>query len=243
MVGPGQPAQLSDSELDAAAAYVAARPEIWEVIFSGGDPLVLSPRRIAEAAARFAAIPHVKVLRWHTRVPIVAPERVDDALVTALKQPGAATWVAIHANHPREFTPAGSAALARLADAGVPLISQTVLLKGVNDDVATLSALMRTFVENRVKPYYLHHGDLAPGTAHFRTGIGEGQALMRALRGAVSGLAQPAYVLDLPGGHGKVPIGPPYVAAPAGDGLEIEDPGGRRHPYPPPAGRQEIEEC
>jgi lysine 2,3-aminomutase len=138
----------------------------------------------------------------------------------------------VHANHPRELTAAARAALARLADAGIALTSQSVLLKGVNDDVAVLGALMRAFVENRVKPYYLHQGDLAPGTAHLRTSIADGQRLMRGLRGAYSGLCQPTYVLDIPGGHGKVPIGPGYVEA-AGDGLLVEDVNGARHAYPP----------
>jgi lysine 2,3-aminomutase len=139
--------------------------------------------------------------------------------------------VALHANHPREFTPAGRAALARLADAGLPLLGQSVLLRGVNDDAATLGALMRAFVENRVKPYYLHHGDLAPGTAHLRTTIEEGQALMRELRGRLSGLCQPEYVLDIPGGHGKAPIGPSYLRE-SGSACEIEDYAGGRHRYP-----------
>ena len=232
-VGPGRPAHLSEKAIDAALAYVAAHPEIWEVIVSGGDPLVLSARRLAAVSQKIAAIPHLKVLRWHTRVPLVAPERVDAALVAALKAKGVTTWLAIHANHPREFTPAGRAALARLADSGIPLVSQTVLLNGVNDDPETLAALMRAFVENRVKPYYLHHGDLAPGTAHFRTSLDDGRALMRHLRGAVSGLCQPTYVLDIPGGRGKIPVGPDYVSTAQDGGHVVEDPNGGVHVYPP----------
>jgi lysine 2,3-aminomutase len=174
------------------------------------------------------------VIRFHTRVPVVAPERVTPALVEALKAPGKATWVAIHANHPRELTSAARGALARLAQAGVSLVSQTVLLKGVNDDAETLAALMRAFVEAGVKPYYLHHGDLAPGTGHFRTTIAEGRALMKALRGRLSGLCQPTYVLDIPGGHGKVPVGPDYVAQENG-ACFVEDFNGNRHAYPPAA--------
>ncbi len=232
-VGPGRPAHLSEKAIDTALAYVAAHPEIWEVIVSGGDPLVLSARRLAAVSQKIAAIPHLKVLRWHTRVPLVAPERVDAALVAALKAKGVTTWLAIHANHPREFTPAGRAALARLADSGIPLVSQTVLLNGVNDDPETLAALMRAFVENRVKPYYLHHGDLAPGTAHFRTSLDDGRALMRHLRGAVSGLCQPTYVLDIPGGRGKIPVGPDYVSTAQDGGHVVEDPNGGVHVYPP----------
>jgi lysine 2,3-aminomutase len=167
------------------------------------------------------------VLRFHTRLPVVDPARIGDALIDALSSSGKTCYVAIHANHPRELTAEARAALARLADAGVPLVSQTVLIAGVNDDVETLGALMRAFVEARVQPYYLHHGDLAPGTAHLRTSIEKGQALMRALRGRYSGLCQPTYVLDIPGGYGKVPIGPDYVA----DGT-VEDIAGRRHAYP-----------
>jgi lysine 2,3-aminomutase len=224
-VGPDA-AHLPPEALDAALRYIAAHPEVWEVIVSGGDPLVASPRRIAALMARLGAIDHVKVVRFHTRVPVVAPERVTPDLVAALKAEGKATWVAIHANHPRELTPDARAALARLADAGIPLLGQTVLLAGVNDDADTLGALMRAMVECRVKPYYLHHGDLAPGTAHFRTTIAHGQTLMRGLRGRYSGLCQPTYVLDIPGGHGKSPVGPNYR-----DGDSVEDWQGRRHAY------------
>ena len=161
--------------------------------------------------ARLAAIAHVKVIRVHTRVPVVAPERITAALVRALRTPKA-TYVVLHANHPRELTEQARAACARFVDAGMPMLSQSVLLRGVNDDAETLGALMRAFVECRIKPYYLHHADLAPGTAHLRTTIAEGQALMRALRGRYSGLCQPAYMLDIPGGHGKSPVGPNYVS-------------------------------
>jgi lysine 2,3-aminomutase len=227
VVGPGGPQALSGAALDAALAYIAGVPGIWEVILTGGDPFMLSPRRIAEVTGRLGEIAHVKVLRWHTRVPAVEPARVTPELVWALKLESKTVYVALHANHPRELTPAARAACARIVDAGIPLLSQTVLLRGVNDDAETLVALMRGFVEARVKPYYLHHLDLAPGTSHFRTGIAEGQALMRALRGRLSGIAQPTYVLDIPGGHGKVPIGPGYLA----DDGTIADPAGIRHDY------------
>lgn len=227
MVGPEGIRPLSPAQLDAAMAYIAGRPEVWEVIVTGGDPLILSPRRLTDLMARLARIDHVKVVRFHTRVPAVDPARITPALVRALKTGGKTVWVALHANRADELTPAAEAAIARLVDAGLPMVSQTVLLKGVNDDAATLEALMRRFVELRIKPYYLHHADLAPGTGHFRTTIAEGQGLMRRLRGAVSGLCQPTYVLDIPGGHGKSPVGPAYV----GDG-EVTDPGGAAHPYP-----------
>ena len=226
VVGPEGAGTLSPSELDAALTYVAERPAIWEVVVTGGDPLVLSPRRLADLSRRLAAIDHVKVVRFHTRLPVAAPENVTPELVAALRCEGKAVYVALHANHPRELTPAARAACARIVDAGLPMVGQTVLLKGVNDEPAVLEALMRAFVESRVKPYYLHHGDLAPGTGHFRTTLAEGQAVMRAMRGRLSGLAQPTYVLDIPGGHGKVPVGPGYL-----HGGQVEDPNGRRHTY------------
>jgi lysine 2,3-aminomutase len=213
MVGPGAGTTLSSDEIANALAYIHATPAIWEVILTGGDPLILSPRRIRELTASLAAIPHVKVIRWHTRVPIVIPETVTPAMIAALKATHQAVYVAIHANHPREFTPEARASLARLADAGIVLVSQSVLLRGVNDHVDTLEALMRAFVECRVTPYYLHHPDLAPGTSHFRLTIIEGQALVRQLRSRLSGIAQPTYVLDDPSAQGKIPIGPTYLTA------------------------------
>ncbi|HEY4940531.1 MAG TPA: lysine-2,3-aminomutase-like protein [Rhizomicrobium sp.] len=205
-IGPQSENALSTAALDAAFAYIEAHPEIWEVILTGGDPFILSPRRAQEITQRLAATGHVKIVRWHTRVPVVDPSRVTDDFVAALIAPGATSWVALHANHAAEFSPAACRAITRLIDAGVPLVSQSVLLKGVNDDVETLAALMRAFVENRVKPYYLHHPDLAPGTSHFRVGIARGRQLMRDLRARLSGMALPAYVLDIPGGHAKVPL-------------------------------------
>lgn len=230
MVGPGR-GGLSPTALDQALAYICEHPEIWEVILTGGDPLVLSARRLKGVVRRLAAIDHVKVIRIHTRVPVAAPERVTAALVRALRT-DKATFVVLHANHPRELTKEVRAACARLIDAGIPMLSQSVLLRGVNDDVETLGALLRALVECRIKPYYLHHADLAPGTAHLRTTIVEGQALLRALHGRTSGLCQPTYVLDIPGGHGKSPIGPCYLST---DGTVIEDFNGRRHVYAPTA--------
>ena len=232
MVGPQGLGTLTSAELDAAIGYIAAHEEVWEVILTGGDPLVLSPRRLTEIMARLRDIAHVKIVRFHTRVPVVEPERVDDAMVTALRASGKTTYLAVHANHPREFSAAAKAAIARLADGGIALISQSVLLRGVNDDVETLAALMKAFVENRIKPYYLHHPDLAPGTSHFRVSIGEGQKLVMALRGHISGLAQPTYILDIPGGYGKAEIGASAIAG--GDGcFTVRDWQGREHRYPP----------
>jgi lysine 2,3-aminomutase len=237
MVGPEGLGTLSPAALDAAIAYIAGRTEIWEVILTGGDPLVLSPRRLHAIMERLAVIPHVKIVRFHTRVPVVDPARIDAALVTALKASGKTTYVALHANHPREFTIEARAAIARIVDAGMVVISQTVLLKGVNDDAAVLADLMRTFVENRVKPYYLHHPDLAPGTSHFRLSLAEGRALVESLRGRVSGLCQPTYILDIPGGHGKVRADSMAVEE-ADDGcFHVRDFSGETHVYPPEEGQ------
>ncbi|WP_305187551.1 lysine-2,3-aminomutase-like protein [Reyranella sp.] len=234
-VGPGGEA-LSAAELEAALAYIRARPEIWEVILTGGDPLMLAPRRLGELIAALDAIPHVAVVRIHSRVPVVDPGRVTAELLTAIKPRRASLWLGVHCNHARELTAAARAALALLADSGIPLMGQTVLLHGVNDDVETLEQLMRALVTARVKPYYLHHPDLVRGTGHFRVSVEHGQALMRALRGRLSGLAQPTYVLDVPGGHGKVPIGPAYLGddpeALASNSLAVEDAFGGRHSYP-----------
>ncbi len=227
MIGPGR-GGLSPKALETALDYIDAHPQIWEVILSGGDPLILSARQLKDVVARLARIDHVKVIRVHTRVPAVAPERIDAARLRALRARGKATFVVLHVNHARELTKKARAACGRLIDAGIPMLSQSVLLRGVNDDAKTLALLMRALVECRIKPYYLHHADLAPGTAHLRTGIAEGQELMRALRGRYSGLCQPTYVLDIPGGYGKSPIGPNYLADSA-----VEDFTGRRHVYPP----------
>ncbi len=231
MIGPGAGA-LSEGDFAAALAYIRARPEIWEAVLTGGDPLTLSARRLAEMTRALAAIDHLKVLRWHTRLPVAAPERVTKAMAEALTGGHDKTvFVALHANHPRELTQEAREACRRLIDRGAAMVSQSVLLKGVNDDADTLEALMRAFVETRVKPYYLHHGDLAPGAAHLRTSIAEGQALMAELRRRLSGLALPTYVLDIPGAHGKVPIGPAYIAARCGGGWDVADPQGVARRY------------
>lgn len=234
MVGPSGLGTLTPEELDAAIGYIAAHQEIWEVILTGGDPLVLSARRLRELMQRLAVLTHVKVVRFHTRVPVVEPDRIDADLVEALKASGKTTYVALHANHPRELTAQARTACAQLVDAGIAMISQTVLLKGVNDDADVLAELMRTFVENRIRPYYLHHPDLAPGTSHFRLGLTEGRALVERLRGRISGLCQPTYILDIPGGYGKVPILSSAVQE-ADDGcFRIRDFRGAEHLYPPP---------
>ncbi len=222
-VGPGG-GLLTDAQLEAAYAWLRAHPAIREVILTGGDPLMLSPRRLSAILFALSAIPHIELLRIHTRVPVADPARVTPALAAALacETP---LWMVVHANHHREFTPEAAAALRRIAAAGVPLLGQSVLLRGVNDSADALEALFRAMLRARMKPYYLHQLDPAPGTARFRVPIPEGQAILAALRGRVTGLAWPTYVLDIPGGHGKVPIGPAYLDA---DGT-VRDPGGVRH--------------
>ncbi len=229
MVGPGEDQVLSPRALYAALDYIAAHPEIWEVILTGGDPLMLAPRRLADVTARLSGIDHVKILRWHTRMPIADPERISPALVRALKS-SKPVYVVAHVNHPRELSDDARAACARLVDAGIPMLSQSVLLKGVNDDAATLEALMRALVETRIKPYYLHHADLAPGTSHFRTTIAHGQRLMAELRARASGLALPEYVLDIPGGYAKARLQPADVES-MQEGQKLRDAAGQWHDY------------
>ena len=238
MIGPHKAMALSPQKLARALEYIRNHPEIWEVILTGGDPLILSARRLRAVMKQLGTIDHVKIIRIHTRMPVAAPERISPDLVRAMKIRGKATYVAVHVNHPRELTPQARSACARMADTGIPLLSQTVLLAGVNDTPDVMGALMRALVECRIKPYYLHHGDLAPGTAHLRTDIATGQELMRSLRGRISGLCQPAYVLDIPGGHGKSPIGPAYMERAGSNGSKhfvVEDFNGQRHRYPPEA--------
>jgi lysine 2,3-aminomutase len=230
MVGPDKPNALSPEALKAALDYIRGNDAIWEVILTGGDPLILSPRRLRAVMQELAAIEHVKVVRFHTRMPVAEPSRITPDLVRALKASGKAVYVAVHVNHARELSAEAREACARLADAGIVLLGQSVLLKGVNDTAEAMRDLMRACVENRIKPYYLHHGDLAPGTSHLRTDIALGQGLMRDLRGRTSGLCQPSYVLDIPGGHGKSPIGPTYIGETEA-GYEVEDFNGRRHAY------------
>ncbi len=215
---------LSEAELAAAYAWIAERPAIKEVILTGGDPLMLSARRMRGIIEALAAIPHVEIVRIHTRVPVAEPERMTEEMAGALRTM-AALFVVVHANHAREFTEAARAALGRLQREGIPVLGQSVLLRGVNDSVAALEGLFRAMLGARVKPYYLHQLDRAPGTERFRVPMEEGRRLLEGLRGRVTGLAWPTYVLDVPGGFGKVPVGPSYDE---GDGV-VRDPWGGRH--------------
>ncbi|HEV7265088.1 MAG TPA: lysine-2,3-aminomutase-like protein [Falsiroseomonas sp.] len=196
---------LTEAELEAALAWLATTPDIREVILTGGDPLMLSPRRLAWLVRRLSDISHLEIIRVHSRVPVADPGRVTEALAAALETEKA-FFLCVHANHAREFSDESRTALARLSRAGVPLLGQSVLLRGVNDTSQALEDLFRAMLRNRVKPYYLHQLDPAPGTARFRVPEAEGLALMAGLRGRLSGLGQPLYVKETPGGGGKVPV-------------------------------------
>jgi len=222
---------LNRGAMDDALSYIRKTESIWEVILSGGDPLVLSDRRLEALMEALGTIDHVAVIRMHTRAPLADPKRITADLVEALRKSGKAVHFVIHVNHANELTPDVLGGLAKLVNNGVPLFSQTVLLKGVNDDADTLADLFRKLVANRVKPYYLHQLDKARGVGHFHVSIRRGQQIMRALRGRVSGLCQPAYVLDIPGGHGKVPIGPTYLSENDDGSFTVTDYCGQPHHY------------
>jgi lysine 2,3-aminomutase len=209
---------LGDTEMSAALDYIRAHPEVWEVVITGGDPLMLSPLRLSAMMQALDAIPHVRIVRLHSRIPVADPDRITEEMIAALQIERATVWLAVHCNHEKELSAPAIAALRSLSRAGIPLLGQTVLLRGVNDQAETLEALFRALVANRVKPYYLHQLDL----------VEEGRALMRELRGRVSGVCQPTYILDIPGGHGKVPIGPAYLE----DGIVMDWQGGE-HDYAP----------
>ena len=220
-VGPGG-GLLTDPQLAAALDWLRAHPAITEVILTGGDPLLLSPRRLRAILDALEAMPHVQTLRIHSRVPVADPARLH-ALAPVLET-DKPLWLVVHANHARELTADAVAALRAVGRRGVPLLGQSVLLRGVNDGADALEALFRAMLAARVKPYYLHQLDPAPGTARFHVPVAEGRALLETLRGRVTGLAWPTYVLDIPGGHGKVPIGPDYL-----DGDVVRDPAGYAH--------------
>ncbi|RWD39194.1 MAG: KamA family radical SAM protein [Mesorhizobium sp.] len=222
---------FSREALEPAFAYIEAHPEIREVILTGGDPLSLPDKALAEIRARIEAVPHVRLLRIHTRVPVALPSRVTSGLVRSL-QGRLMVTVVTHFNHAREITPAAEAVCRTLRQGGFVLLNQSVLLKGVNDTVEVLEELCRELMYRLgVKPYYLHHGDLARGMAHRRTTIAEGQALVSALRARLSGICNPVYVLDLPDGGGKVPLGASYVEAQDGETWRIRGQDGELRTY------------
>ncbi|MBA4340012.1 MAG: lysine-2,3-aminomutase-like protein [Hyphomonas sp.] len=211
MVGPEKGESLTRTDLDNIFAYIQSHPEIFEVILTGGDPLMLSVARAREITQRLEDIAHVKVIRWHTRMPVTRPDRITPAYAEALSSRKKAIFLAVHANHASEFTAEAIAACRLLAEQGIALVSQSVLLRGVNDTIEDLSDLMRAFLSVGIKPYYLHQLDAAPGTAHFRVPVAEGQRLVRTLRDNLSGLAVPHYVLDIPGGVSKASLALPDI--------------------------------
>jgi lysine 2,3-aminomutase len=209
MVGTGR-MRINDESLENAYAYIRRQPAIREVLLSGGDPLLLEDEKISRILHSLRAIPSVEVIRIGSRVPCTLPMRVTDRLVAILKRYHP-LYINTHFNHPREITAEAAAACGRLADAGIPLGSQTVLLRGVNDDIATIRTLMRALLRIRVKPYYLFQADLTRGTDHFRTPVRQGIEIMRGLYGHLSGMAVPTFALDAPGGKGKIPLTPQYI--------------------------------
>jgi len=199
--------------LEPAFAWIEAHPEIHDVIISGGDPCMMSTERLARLLRRIREIDHVGYVRLATRAPVTLPQRITRNLCRAIRQSHEATWVMTHFNHPKELTDDARAACARLADAGLPVMNQTVLLRGVNDDPDILERLFRGLVGSRVRPYYLLQMDPVGGTGHLRTSLRRGVELMAALQGRVSGIALPKLIVDTPGGFGKVPIGPNYLVS------------------------------
>ena len=206
--------QFGRGDYDRQIAYIAATPEVRDVLLSGGDPLLLPPKVLEDVLRRLRAIDHVEVIRIGSRVPVFMPQRITPELVEMLRQ-FHPLWMNIHFNHAAELTPEVSVALARLADAGIPLGSQTVLLAGVNDSVEVMKELVHKLVRNRVQPYYLYQCDLVEGAGHFRTTVSKGIEIIEGLRGHTSGYAVPTYVVDAPGGGGKVPVMPQYLISQA----------------------------
>ena len=228
-VGPGSDI-LDKAERQAALEYIRNNTDIWEVILSGGDPLILSPKILKEIIEELNDIKHVRVIRIHTRVPIADPKRVTKDMIEALKS-DKALYVTLHVNHAQELSDEVHLTLRNLHKAGFNLLSQSVLLKGVNDNADTLADLFRTLITLNVKPYYLHHPDKAPGTNHFRLTIAEGQKIVESLRGKLSGICLPTYMIDIPGGHGKVPLTPSSIQSKPDGSYVIIDPQGVHHDY------------
>ena len=218
-------------EFDRQIAYIAAHPEIRDVLLSGGDPLLLNDEKLENLLSRLRAIPHVEFLRLGTRIPIFLPQRITPELCAMLKQ-FHPFFMSVHVNHPRELTTEVRAALARLADAGIPLGNQSVLLKHVNDDAEVMTALVQKLLICRVKPYYLYQCDLISGSAHLRASVAKGLEIMEKLRGYTSGYAVPTYVIDAPGGGGKVPINPEYILCRNAGRVLIRNFEGRIFEYP-----------
>jgi lysine 2,3-aminomutase len=226
----GDPEKIPLGQFDAAFEYIRQHTEVRDITLSGGDPLMLSDRRIEYFLGNLRAIPHVEIMRIHTRIPSQLPERITPALCETIRKYHP-VFVNVHFNHPDELTPATRAALARIADAGCPLGSQTVLLKGVNDDPEIMKRLMQELLKCRVRPYYLYQADLVAGAEHFRTTVAKGLEIIAALRGWTSGLAVPHYVIDAPGGGGKIPLLPDYVQSVTDREIVLRNYAGKTYRY------------
>jgi lysine 2,3-aminomutase len=232
---PGGEYHFSTRQWEDAIAYLEAHTEVRDVLLSGGDPLTLSDDKLDWLLGRLRAIRHIEFLRIGTKMPVVTPQRVTRGLIRVLKKHHP-LWMSLHFTHPAELTRETAEATARLADAGVPLGSQTVLLKGVNDDPAVMTKLMHGLLKSRVKPYYLYQCDPIRGSAHFRTGVDKGLEIIKALRGHTTGYATPIFVIDAPGGGGKIQLAPDPVAGREGDFLLLKNFEGKIYKYPDPNG-------
>lgn len=230
MVGPDLGEAMTPAELNAALDYIRQTENITEAILTGGDPFMLSATRAKALTEALSDIPNVKIIRWHTRMPVADPERITSAFISGLKSTKAAVYVSVHINHVKELSDETRAACIRMADNGIALLSQSVLLKGVNDSVEALCDLFTALVETRVRPYYLHHPDLAPGTSHFRLSVDDGQALYSAVRDRVSGIAVPHYVIDIPGGVSKANAAKSDVSS-SDTGVQVRGRDGVLYPY------------
>jgi lysine 2,3-aminomutase len=228
---------ISDSEIETAVMYIRKHNEIRDVLISGGDPLTLSTQKLETIVKAVRAIPHVEIIRIGTRVPVVMPMRITQELLDMLKkyQP---IWINTHFNHPNELTPDSKLACRMIADAGIPLGNQTVLLNGVNNDLETMKTLMKELVRNRVRPYYLYQCDLSRGISHFRTPVEDGINIVHGLQGFITGFAVPKFVLDCPGGGGKVPINYDYVLSHDSEKYVLENYAGKTYTYPQPAKKE-----
>ena len=236
LVGATGERSIKKHDLEKAIEYIAATPVVRDVLISGGDPLSLDEERLEWILSRLRAIPHVEFVRIGSKQPVVQPQRVTPALTRMLKK-FHPLWMSLHFTHPDELTPEVAEACGRLADAGIPLGSQTVLLKGVNDDVETMRRLMHGLLKIRVRPYYIYQCDPISGSAHFRTSVEKGVEIIRGLRGHTTGYAVPSFVVDAPGGGGKLPIAPDYVVGREGDDLVLTNFENKLYRYPDPGGR------
>jgi lysine 2,3-aminomutase len=241
LVGNGGKLAFNKAQLENALAYIESHSSVRDVLISGGDPLTLSDEKLEWLLARLYSIRHVEFLRIGTKVPVVLPQRITPALTRMLKRYHP-LWMSIHFTHPDELTPEVAEACGRLADAGIPLGSQTVLLAGVNDNVETMRNLMHELLRIRVKPYYLYQCDPILGSAHFRTPVEKGIEIITGLRGHTTGYAVPAYVIDAPGGGGKIPIFPASLVGRDGDDLLLKNYQGRLYRYPDPGGMPAAQE-